>query len=134
MCHTKSFGIGHDSTLSETVFSLHCNQHGDHLQLCIFLVRSFLVGLLGGASSLEAGMPNLVPNLDPFFTSSFDHNFRTNDNQTFIVYVKSALILFRKGLCVFSGFWICPRRKVMQSKCHKFFKPERVVFLTPSGP
>ena len=39
-----------------------------------------------------------TPNLDPFFTSSFDCNFQPNDNQTFIVYTKNTLVLYRKGL------------------------------------
>ena len=53
-------------------------------------------------------------NLDPFSASSFDHNFQPNDNQAFIVYMKSTLVLYRKGLCVFSGFGIRPGRKVMK--------------------
>ena len=40
-----------------------------------------------------------------FSTSSFNFNFRPNDNQTFIVYAKSTLVLYRKGLCGFSWFW-----------------------------
>ena len=49
-----------------------------------------------------------MPNLDPFFTSSFDHNFPANNNQTFIVYVKTTLVLVRKGLCGFFRFWDLP--------------------------
>ena len=37
-----------------------------------------------------------------FFCLFFDCNFQPNDNQTFIVYVKSTLVLYRKGLCGFS--------------------------------
>ena len=42
-----------------------------------------------------------TPNYDPFFTSSFDHNFGRDDNQTFNVYAESTLVLYRKGLCGF---------------------------------
>ena len=57
-----------------------------------------------------------MPNLDPFFASSFNCDFQTNDNQTIIVYEKRTLVLYRKGLCGFSSFGICPRRKVTWSK------------------
>ena len=30
-------------------------------------------------------------------------NFQPNDNQTFILYMKSTLVLYRKGLCGVSG-------------------------------
>ena len=85
-----------------------------------FLVRSFLLGLLGGASSSEESPDsmdhsNQYAKLGPFFASSFGCNFPTNDNQTFIVYMKSMLILFRKGLCGISSFYIHPRKKVMSS-------------------
>ena len=83
-----------------------------------FFVRSFLLGSQGGTSLLEAS-PDLMDcwnqyaKLRSFFTSSFDHNFPTNENQPFIVYTKSTLVLVRKGLCGFYGFGIHPRRKVM---------------------
>ena len=51
-----------------------------------------------------------------FFTPFFDYNFPPNNNQTFIVYAKSTLVLVRKGLCGFFIFGICPRRKVTWSK------------------
>ena len=63
-----------------------------------------------------------MPNYDPLFTSSFDCNFLTNDNQTFIVYAKSTLVLYRKGLCGFLfSFEICPGRKVMLSEVSQVF-------------
>ena len=46
-----------------------------------------------------------------FSASSFDHNFQPNANQTFIVYAKSALVLYRKGLCGFFQFWDSPWKK-----------------------
>ena len=88
-----------------------------------FCIRLLLLGSQGGASSSEASPDsmdhwNWYTKLGPFFsTSSFDHNFRPNDNQTFIVYVKSTLVLYRKGLCGFSfSFGIHPGRKVTWSK------------------
>ena len=84
--------------------------------------RSFFVGLLllvsqGGASLSEASPDsmdrwNRYTKLGPFFSaSSFDHNFQPNDNQTFIVYEKSTLVLYRKGLCgFFFQFQNSPRK------------------------
>ena len=79
--------------------------------------HSFCIGLLllrsqGGASSLEVSPDsidrlNQYTKLRPFFSaSSFDHNFRPNNNQTFIVYVKSTLLSYRRGLC---GFCAVPK-------------------------
>ena len=100
--------------------------------------RSFFVGLLllgsqGGASLSEASPDsidrwNQYAKLGPFFSaSSFDHNFRPNNNQTFIVYVKSTLVLYRKGLCGFFlvlGFAL--EEKLCGAKCCKFYRPEGV--------
>ena len=61
------------------------------------------------------------------FASSFDHNFQPNDNQTFIVYAKSTLGLYRKGLCGFFlvlGFAL--EEKLHGKKCCKYFGPEGV--------
>ena len=85
------------ATTMETAFDHSC------------LVRSSLLGLLGVPPHWRSPQVPWIgqtgtPNLDPFFTSSFGHNFPTNDNQTFIVYIKSTLILFRKGLCSFFQF------------------------------
>ena len=90
----------------------------DHC-LCI---RLLLLGSQGGASLSEVSPDsmdrwNWYTKLGPFFsTSSLDCNFWPNDNQTFIVYVKSTLVLYRMGLCGLSSFGICPGRKVMWSK------------------
>ena len=82
-----------------------------------FCVRSFLWGSQGGASLLEASPDSMdcwdqYAKLGPFFTSSFDCNFPAKNNQPFIVYMKSTLVLVRKGLF----FPVYPRRKVMRSK------------------
>ena len=56
-----------------------------------------------------------------FSASSFDHNFRPNNNQTFIVYEKSTLVLYTKGLCGFFlvlGFAL--EEKLCGAKCCKF--------------
>ena len=76
-----------------------------------FCIRSFLLGVppCQRHPQIPSFTQTSMPNLDPFFTSSFDHNFRTNDNQTFIVYAKSTLVLYRRGLCVFFSLGICPR-------------------------
>ena len=73
-----------------------------------------------------------APNVDPFSASSFDCNFQPNDNQTFIVYVKSTLVVYRKGLCGFSpvlGFAL--EEKLHGAKCCKFSRPEGVQQLCP---
>ena len=87
----------------------------------------------GGASSSEASPDsidrwNQYTKLGPFFSaSSFDRNFRPNNIQTFIVYVKSTLVLYRKGLC---GFFPVLRfaleEKLRGAKCCKFYGPEGV--------
>ena len=64
-----------------------------------------------------------------FSASSFDHNFRPKNNQTFIVYVKSTLVLYRKGLCGFFpvlGFAL--EEKLCGAKCCKYYGPEGVLF------
>ena len=64
------------------------------------------IGVTGGCL-LISGVPRFHGLLKPvcqtwtLFTSSFGCNFPKNDNQTYIVYMKSTLILFRKGLCGF---------------------------------
>ena len=108
--------------------------------------RSFFVGLLllgsqGGASSSEVSPDsidrwNRYAKLGPFFsTSSFDRNFRPNNNQTFIVYVKSTLVLYRKGLCGFFpvlGFAL--GEKLCGAKCCKYYGPEGVMHNSGSDP
>ena len=106
--------------------------------------RSFFVGLLllgsqGGASLLEVSPDsidrwNRYAKLGPFFSaSSFDRNFRPNNNQTFIVYVKSTLVLHRKGLCGLSlvlGFTL--EEKLRGAKCCKYYGPEGVTVCSGS--
>ena len=83
---------------------------------CSFCFRLLLLGSQGGASSLEVTPDsmdrwNWYTKLGPFFTaSSFDHNFQPNNNQTFIVYMKSTLVLYRKGLCGVFQFRNLPRK------------------------
>ena len=98
-----------------------------------FFVGLLLLGSQGGASLSEASPDsidrwNRYTKLGPFFSaSSFDRNFRPNNNQTFIVYVKSTLVLYRKGLCGFSpvlGFAL--EEKLRGAKCCKFYGPEGV--------
>ena len=87
-----------------------------------FCGELLLLGSHGGASLLETSPDsidcwNRYTKLGPFFSaSSFDCNFQPNNNQTFIVYVKSTLVLYRKGLCGFFSFGIRPGTKAMWSK------------------
>ena len=101
--------------------------------------RSFFIGLLllgsqGGASSSEASPDsidhwNRYAKLGPFFSaSSFNRNSRPNNNQTFIVYMKSTLVVYRKGLCGFFpvlGFAL--EEKLRGAKCCKYYGPEGVI-------
>ena len=103
---TEFFGDDHDGMSFEAVFGFHVNNHGNYLHHS-FCIRLLLLGSQGGASSSEASQDsidhwNQYLKLGPLFSaSSFDHNFRPNNNQTFIVYVKRTLVLYRKGLCGF---------------------------------
>ena len=92
------------------------------------------MGSQGDASSSDASPDsidrwNRYTKLGPFFSaSSFDRNFRPNNNQTFIVYVKSTLVLYRKGLCGFFpvlGFAL--EEKLRGAKCCKYYGPEGVI-------
>ena len=56
--------------------------------------------------------------ISPEAEFSFFGGHRVVSNQTFIVYMKSTLIIFRKGLC---GFFRFPRRKVCGAICRKFY-------------
>ena len=84
---------------------------------CSFCIGLLLLGSQGGASLSEASPDsidrwNQSAKLGPFFSaSSFDCNFLPNNNQTFIVYMKSTLVLYRKGLCGFSRLWDSPWKK-----------------------
>ena len=90
-----------------------------------------LLGSQGGATLSEASPDsidrwNWYTKLGPFFSaSSFDCNFRPNNNQTFIVYVKSTLVLYRNGLCAVWGFTL--EEKLRGAKCCKFYGPEGVL-------
>ena len=89
-----------------------------------FFVRLLLLGSQGVPPCRRHPQIPLIagtgtPNLDPFFASSFNCNFRPNNNQTFIVYVKSTLVLYRKGIC---GYFL--EEKLRGAKCCKFYGPE----------
>ena len=108
---------------------------------CSFCIRLLLLGSQGGASSLEASPDsmdcwNQYNKIGPFFSaSSFDHKFRPNDNQTFIVYMKSTLVLYRKGLCGFSQFWDSPWKKSYVEQSVASFTDQREYKITkPNQP
>ena len=66
-------------TSSETIFHLHCNQHGHCLQPCISH-EIFPFGDTGGYILVRGilrfhGAETSTPNFDHFSTSSFKHNF-----------------------------------------------------------
>ena len=96
-----------------------------------FCIRLLLLGSQGGVSSLEVFPDsmdcwNWYTKLGPFSpASSFDHNFQPNDNHTFIAYVKSTLVLYRKGLCGFFQFWDS-EEKLQGKKCCESYGPEGV--------
>ena len=75
-----------------------------NLQLLAFC-EILLPGVVVGASLSEPSPNSIICSnchaklLPCFPTPSFDHNFGTNDTQTFNVYVESTLVLYRKGLC-----------------------------------
>ena len=117
MCQANFFGDNHDGTSSQAIFSFHGNKHGN----CLFALDPSFWG--------HKGVPPCwmqYTKLGPCFASSFDHNFQTNDNQTFIVYMKSTLVLYRKGPCVFSCLGFTIEEKLHGKKCCKYFRPEGV--------
>ena len=126
------FGDDHDSTSFEAVFGFHVNNHGNRLQPLFF--RWIVAFGVTRGCLLVRGIPRFHRLLEPvrqtwtlFSASSFNHNFRPNNNQTFIVYVKSTLVLYRKGLCGFFpvlGFAL--EEKLCGANCCKFYGPERV--------
>ena len=80
---------------------------------CSFSIRSFLLGLQGGASSLEVS-PNSMDHwnwhakLGPFFsllllTVTFEQMTIKHS-----LYMSNIQVLFRKGLCGFFPFWDLP--------------------------
>ena len=116
VCHAKFFGDNYNANSSRpsSVFvATSMETTADHS----LLVSSFLLGV----PPLKLVCQTLT-----LFHLFFGCNFPTNDNQTFIVYMKSMLILllFRKGLCGFSSFKICPRRKLHGAICCKYWGPE----------
>ena len=84
---------------------------------------------------LVRGIPRFHGSLEPvhqiwtlFSASSFYCNFQANDNQTFIVYAKSILVLYRKGLCgIFPVLGFALEEKLCGAKCSHYFRPEGVV-------
>ena len=132
MCQPIFFGDDHDGTSFEAVFGFHVNNHGNRLRPLFFcLIVAF--GVTRGCL-LVGRVPRFHRSLEPvhqtwtlFSASSFDRNFRPNNNQTFIVYVKSTLVLYRKGLCGFFpvlGFAL--EEKLRGAKCCKYYGPEGV--------
>ena len=132
MCQPNFFGDDHDGTSFEAVFGFHVNNHGNRLRPFFFcLIVAF--GVTRGCL-LVGRVPRFHRSLEPvhqtwtlFSASSFDRNFRPNNNQTFIVYVKSTLVLYRKGLCGFFpvlGFAL--EEKLRGAKCCKYYGPEGV--------
>ena len=131
---SQFFGDNHDSPSfepSSVSMSTSMEITFDHS----FCIRLLLLGSQGGASSSEASPDsmdcwNWYTKLGPFFASSFDCNFQPNDNQTFTVYAKSTLVLYRKGLCGFFlvlGFAL--EQKLCGAKCCQSYKPEGVPFV-----
>ena len=129
---TEFLGNDHDGTSFEAVFSFHVNNHGNHLRPLFFhLIVAF--GVTRGCL-LIVGVPRFHRSLEPvhqtwtlFSASSFDCNFLPNNNQTFIVYVKSTLVLYRKALYGFFPVLVFTlEEKLCGAKCCKFCRPEGV--------
>ena len=124
-------GDDHDGTSFEAVFSFHYNNHGNCLRPLFF--RWIVAFGVTRGCLLVGGVPRFHRLLEPlvhqtwtlFSASSFDHNFRPNNNQTFIVYMKSTLVLYRKGLCQFSRFWDSPWKKSYVEQSVASFKDQR---------
>ena len=98
-----------------------------------FCIRLLLLGSQGGASLSEVSPDsmdhwNWDTKLGPFGSVLFFNcNFQTKNNQTFIIYMKSTLVLYRKGLCGFFpvlGFTL--EEKLCGKKCCKYYGPEGV--------
>ena len=113
---TKFFGVDHDGMSFEAVFGFNVNNHGNCLRpLFLHWIVAFGVTrgclLVGGIPRFHRSLELVHQTWTLFSASSFDCNFRPNNNQTFIVYVKSTLVLYRKALCGFSWFWDSPWKK-----------------------
>ena len=104
VCHVEPFGNVHDHT-SWRQSSVAIITTMEITSNCLLFVKYFFLGLVVGASLSEPSPSSIICSnwhaklLPCFPTSSFDHNFGTNDTQTFNVYVESTLVLYRKGLC-----------------------------------
>ena len=127
---SQFFGDDHDGTSFQAVFSFHVNKHGNHLQpLSLHWIVAF--GVTRGCL-LIGGIPRFHHSLKPvcqtwtLFCLFFNHNFQTNNNQTFIVCAKCTLVLYRKGLCGCFSFGICWSRKVTWKNCCEYFRSEGV--------
>ena len=122
MCQPNFFGDGHDGTSFGAIFGFNVNNHGNCLRP-LFLRWIVAFGVTRGCL-LVSGIPRFHRLLEPvhqtwtlFSASTFSCNFRPKNNQTFIVYVKSTLVLYRKGsMWLFPGFGIRPERKDTWSK------------------
>ena len=134
MCQPKFFGDDHDGTSFEAVFNFNVNNHGNRARR-LFLCWIVAFGVTRGCL-LVRGIPGFHRSLEPapqtwtlFSASSFDCNFRPNNNQTFILYVKSTLVLYRKCLCgLFPVLGFALEETLCGAKCCKFYGPEGVEF------
>ena len=120
MCQANFFGNDYDGTSFEAIFGFKSTSKAIAFDCC-FCIRLLLLGSQGGPSSLEASPDSMdcwnhYTKLGPFFLPYFNHNFQPNDNQTFLVYTKSTLVLYRKGLCGFFQFWDSPWKKIYMKK------------------
>ena len=83
----------------------HTQEYQEITSNCLLFVRYFFLGIVVHASLSEPSPNSIICSnwhaklLPCFPTSSFDHNFGTNDTQTFNVYAESTLVLYRKDLC-----------------------------------
>ena len=66
--------------------------------------------LVRGVPKLHVALKPVRQTMTFFSTSSFDCNFGRSNNQTFNVYTKSTLSIYRKGLCTFFQFLNSPRK------------------------
>ena len=57
--------------------------------------------LIGGIPKLHRQLKPVLQTLTLFSPVFYDCHLQTNDNQTYIIYVKSTLSEYRKGLCGF---------------------------------
>ena len=119
-CHIEPFSDGHDGTSLKWSSVAIISSVEITSKHCLF-VKSILSGLPWDAPCqrhplIPSSAQTSTPNFDLFFSPLYGCNFQTNDNQTFNVYPKSTLSMYRKGLCGFFGFGIHPRRKVTWSK------------------